>query len=108
MSEDTRQDNHETKVACILKYLVKGVRPNRTSQSDLQIELEELLPNASSIVILPVVEGYSVEIEVSDVAPFSRSSFEPYVADHILREAVIIRCKPTSDIQLQLLRAHYR
>jgi len=97
----------DDRVACTLKYLVKGVRPERDSQSDLQDELEELLPNADSIVILPVVEGYSVEIEVSDVAPFSRTSFEPYVADHILPEAVTIRCRPAAAIQLQLLRAHY-
>ena len=97
----------DDRVACTLKYLVKGVRPDRDSRSDLQVELEELLPNAESIVILPVVEGYSVEIEVSDVAPFSRTSFEPYVADHILAEAVAIRCRPTSAVQFQLLQAHY-
>lgn len=97
----------DDRVGCTLKYLVKGVRPERASQSALQDELKELLPNADSIVIMPVVEGYSVEIEVSDVAPFSRTSFEPYVADHILPEAVAIRCQPESAIKLQLLQAHY-
>ena len=99
MSEDT--------VACILKYLVKGVRPEREAQRALQSELEELLPNHNAVTILPVVEGYSVEIEVSDLAPFSRSSFEPYVAEHILPEAVNIRCRPDGQVQLQLLKAHY-
>jgi len=97
----------EVNVACILKYLVKGVTPERESQSALQRELHELLPNANSIVVLPVVDGFSVEIEVADVAPFSRTSFEPYVAEHILPEAVQIRCRPAEPAQLQLLKAHY-
>ena len=94
-------------VACILKYLVKGVQPEREAQRALQTELEELLPHHNAVTILPVVEGYSVEIEVSDLAPFSRSSFEPYVAEHILPEAVNIRCRPEGHVQLQLLKAHY-
>ena len=97
----------EANVACILKYLVKGVQPEREAQRALQNELEELLPHHNAVTILPVVEGYSVEIEVSDLAPFSRTSFEPYVAEHILPEAVNIRCRPDGAIQLQLLKAHY-
>lgn len=97
----------EVSVACNLKYLVKGVAPNRDAQADLQRELYELLPNAAAIVVLPVVQGYRVEIEMTDLAPFSRSSFEPYVAEHILPEAVTIRCQPIAPIQLQLLNAHY-
>ncbi len=61
----------EVGVACILKYLVKGVATER------------------------------------DLSPFSRNSFEPYVAEHILPEAAASRCRATGDIQLQLLKAHY-
>ena len=97
----------EVELACILKYLVKGVRPDRDNQHDLQRELLELLPHAVSVVVLPVVDGYSVEIEMTDLKPFSRSSFEPYVAEHILPDAVQICCRPESRVQVQLLKAHY-
>jgi len=97
----------DASVACILKYLVKGVTPERENQRALQDDIQELLPHANAVIILPVVDGYSVEIEVSDLTPFSRSSFEPYVAEHILPEAVKIRCRPSDEVQLQLLKAHY-
>jgi hypothetical protein len=97
----------EESVECVLKYLVKGVAPDRESQQALQVELEELLPRHNAITILPVVEGYSVEIEMQDIAPFSRSSFEPYIADQILAEAVNIRCHSRGETQLQLLKARF-
>jgi len=97
----------EESIECVLKYLVKGVSPDRESQRALKIELEELLPSHSAITILPVVEGYSVEIEMQDIAPFNRSSFEPYIADQILTEAVNIRCQSRGETQLQLLKARF-
>ncbi len=97
----------EVGVACILKYLVKGVATERETQGALQAELLDLLPTATAVTILPVVDGFSVEIEFSDLSPFSRNSFEPYVAEHILPEAAASRCRATGDIQLQLLKAHY-
>ena len=92
--------------ACILKYLVKGVGTSRETQGDLQREIADSLPNAQSIVVLPVVEGFAVEIEMADLAPFNSTSFEPYVAEHVLPEAVSISCR-VSDHQLQLLKAHF-
>ena len=94
-------------VICILRYLVKGVAPERDDRSDLQNELLELLPNANAVTVLPVVQGLSVEIELTDLAPFTRSSIEPYVAEHVLPEAVSIRCRTQGQVQLQLLKAHY-
>ena len=97
----------EAAVACTLRYLVKGVMPDREESAALQAELYDALPSAHAVTILPVVEGYSVELEVSDLAPFSRTSFEPYVAEHILPDAVNVRCRPRGGVQLQLLKAHY-
>ena len=97
----------EAEVVCVLRYLVKGVTPQRDHQGELQDELFELLPNANAVTILPVVEGYSVEIEMLDLAPFSRTSFEPYLAEHVLPEAVAARCRPGGEVKLQLLKAHY-
>ena len=94
-------------VVCIVRYLVKGVRPDRSEQGDLQNELIDLLPNAKTITILPVVDGYSVEIEMRDMAPFTRTSFEPYLAEHVIPEAVSIRCQSKGEVSLQLLKAHY-
>ncbi len=90
-----------------LKYLVKGVRPDRESRQDLHRELTDNLPNASSIVILPVVQGYSLEIEMADLAPFTSVSFEPYLSEHVLPEAVAIRCETLGPVQLELLKARY-
>ena len=97
----------DASVACILKYLVKGIVPEREDQRALGDDIQELLPHANAVVVLPVVDGYSVEIEVTEMTPFSRTSFEPYVAEHILPEAVRIRCRPSDEVQLQLLKAHY-
>lgn len=92
--------------ACVLKYLVKGVSTSRETQSDLQREIQDALPNAQSVVVLPVVEGFAVEIEMADLGPFSTTSFEPYVAEHVLPDAVNIGCRVTQH-QLQLLKAHF-
>ena len=97
----------KVQLACILKYLVKGVIPRREDQQELQSELQDLLPHCAAVTVLPVVEGYSVEIEMTDLRPFNRTSFEPYMAEHILPEAVTIRCRPHGAIQLQLLKSHF-
>ena len=97
----------DERLACILKYLVKGVDPDREPRHQLRQELHDALPHASSIVVLPVVDGVSVEIEMLDLAPFNRSSFEPYVADHVLPDAVTTACRPHLDPQLQLLKSYF-
>ena len=97
----------DAEVVCVLRYLVKGVEPQRDYQGALQGELLDLLPNANAVTILPVVDGFSVEIEMLDLAPFSRTSFEPYLAEHVLPEAVAARCRPAGEVMLQLLKAHY-
>ncbi len=94
-------------MVCVVRYLVKGVAPERSEQGDLHNELRDLLPNAKAITILPVVDGYSLEIEMCDLAPFSRTSFEPYLAEHVIPEAVSIRCRTKGEVKLQLLKASY-
>ena len=93
--------------SCNLKYLVRGVKPDRESQGDLQKELYDCLPHAQSVVVLPVVDGFSVEMEIDDLGPFSRTSFEPYIAEHVVQEAVQIRCHLLEAPQLKLLKAHF-
>lgn len=91
----------------VLKYLVKGVATNRDSQHDLQQELLDMLPNANAVVVQPVVDGFSVEIELAELGPFSRVSLEPYIAEHVLPDAVSIRCEPTGTPEFQLLKSHF-
>ena len=93
--------------SCTLKYLVRGVAHSRESSQDLKTELNDMLPNATAITVLPVVQGLSVEVEVSNIAPFSRTSFEPYVAEHVLPDAVRIRCQILDPPQVQLLKSHF-
>ena len=50
------------KTGCTLKYLARGVVTTRDSKSALLAELNEVLPD-SVITVLPVNEGYSVELE---------------------------------------------
>ena len=97
----------EIELACVLKYLIKGVAPNRESQGDLQRELLEVLPNATAITLLPVVEGYSVEMEFAALKPFSRSSFEPFIAEQVLPDAVASQCEAVGEVSFTLLKALY-
>ncbi len=100
-------EREDQKLRCQLRYLVKGVYTSRESQQELARELEDLLPNAEAITVLPVVQGYSVELEIKDIRPFNRTSFEPYIADHVLADAVRIHCDSDEDIQIQLLKARF-
>ncbi|MEM7078284.1 MAG: hypothetical protein AAF513_06600 [Pseudomonadota bacterium] len=90
-----------------LKYLVKGVASSREQQGDLQQELYAALPGAESVVIFSVVDGFRVELDIGDITPFSRTSFEPYVAEHVLPDAVSVRCAPIGSDQVQLLKAQF-
>lgn len=102
-----RANGGSERLQCQLRYLVKGVYTTRDSQQALAQELDELLPKADAITVLPVVQGYSVDIEIKDIAPFNRVSFEPYIADHVLADAVRIHCESDDEIQIQLLKASY-
>tara|TARA_X000000950_G_scaffold281876_1_gene379507 strand:- start:3497 stop:3799 length:303 start_codon:yes stop_codon:yes gene_type:complete len=97
----------EPRIACTLNYIVRGVATDRRGKADLLAELVELLPGASNVTVLPVNEGFTVAIEMTDIAPFNRTSFEPYVADHILREAVALRCTSVGSVHLDLLKAQF-
>lgn len=95
------------RLQCQLRYLIKGIYTSRDSQQELTRELEDLLPNADAITVLPVVQGYSVDLEINDITPFNRVSFEPYIADHVLADAVRIHCEGDGDVQIQLLNSSF-
>tara|TARA_B100001093_G_C25966282_1_gene651270 strand:+ start:127 stop:477 length:351 start_codon:yes stop_codon:yes gene_type:complete len=104
-----RRRQNETGVAktsCTLKYLARGAIPTRESKNALLAELSEVIPN-STVTALPVNQGYSIELEFTDIAPFNRTSFEPYIAEHVLREALNLRCQFSGALQLDLLKAHF-
>ena len=94
------------KTGCTLRYLARGVIPSRDSKSALLEELQEVLPQ-SSITVLPVNQGYSIELEFNDIAPFNRSSFEPYIAEQVLSEALNLRCQFSGTLQLNLLKTNF-
>ena len=95
------------RLQCQLRYLIKGIYTSRDSRQELTRELEDLLPNADAITVLPVVQGYSVDLEINDITPFNRVSFEPYIADHVLADAVRIHCEGDGDVQIQLLNSSF-
>lgn len=94
------------KTGCTLKYLARGVVTSRDSKIALLAELNDILAN-STITVLPVNEGYSIELEFPDIAPFNRSSFEPYIAEQVLSEALRLRCELSGNLQLDLLKARF-
>ena len=71
------------KQPCLLKYLVCGVKADRSSQQSLTSELGDMLNHVRAITVLPVVQGFSVELEFDDIKPFTKVSFEPYIAEHV-------------------------
>ena len=95
------------KQPCLLKYLVCGVKADRSSQQSLTSELSEMLNHASAITVLPVVQGFSVELEFDDIKPFTKVSFEPYIAEHVLADAVNLRCSHQGSPQIQLLKSRF-
>ena len=90
---------------CLLKYLIRGVGADRASQQALTEELAEMLTNVSAVTVLPVVEGFTVELEFDDIKPFTVVSFEPYVAEHALSNAVRLRCVSQGSPEIQLLKS---
>ncbi len=93
--------------SCKIKYLVRGVEANRESKENLRNEILDMLPKAEVVTLLPVVEGFSLDIEVSDISPFSESSFETYLSDQILLEAIELKCDPRGQISLELVKSNF-
>ncbi len=93
--------------SCKIKYLVRGVEANRESKENLRNEIFDMLPKAEVVTLLPVVEGFSLDIEVSDISPFSESSFESYLSDQILLEAIELKCDPRGQISLELVKSNF-
>ena len=92
---------------CVLRYLVRGVAADRSSQQALTAELAGMLNHVNAITVLPVVEGFSVELEFDDIQPFTKVSFEPYIAEHVLADAVNLRCSNQGVLQIQLLKSRF-
>ena len=93
--------------SCRLQYLVKGVNAEREDKFSLQQELVDALPNASLVNLLPVVEGFRLDLEFTDIAPFSKASFEPYLAEQVLLELINLKCETRGSVSLQLLRSEF-
>ena len=102
MSEHIRQ-----RQPCLLKYLVRGVDADRASQQALTAELEDMLNHVSAVTVLPVVEGFTVELEFDDIKPFTTVSFEPYVAEHALSDACATAMRTQGSPQIQLLKSRF-
>ena len=95
------------KQPCLLKYLVRGVTADRTSQQSLTSELGDMLNHVRAITVLPVVQGFSVELEFDDIKPFTKVSFEPYIAEHVMADAVNLRCNHQGSPRIQLLKSRF-
>lgn len=95
-------------ITCTLGYVIRGVAYSKQHRQALAEELEENLEHASAVIALPVVDGISLELEVSDIAPFSTDSFEPYICEHVLGPAIRSRCEsPENDTELRLINKRF-
>ena len=93
--------------SCNLQYLVKGVNAEREDKFSLRQEIVDALPNASSINLLPVVEGFSLDLEFADIAPVSKASFEPYLAAQVLLDLINRKCQTIGSVSLQLMHSEF-
>ena len=77
-----------------LTYLVHGVarRSDPTTSIDLCEEIQEVLPNPGPVAVSPTKDALEVRISVTDIEPFTRATFEPYVYEHVLWHAVTACC----------------
>jgi len=46
-------------------------------------------------------------VKFDDIAPFNRSSLEPYIAEQESSEALRLRCQLSGNLQLDLLKARF-
>ena len=93
--------------SCRLQYLVKGINAEHEVKFSLHREIVEALPNASFVNLLPVVEGFTLDLEFTDIAPFSKASFEPYLAEQVLLELINLKCETRGSVSLQLVRSEF-
>ena len=93
--------------SCRIQYLVKGVNAEREDKSNLHQEIVDALPNVSSVNLMPVVEGFSLDLEFYDIEPFSKASFEPYLSEQVLLELINLKCETIGSASLQLVRSEY-
>ena len=92
--------------SCKLRYLARGVETDQESRQSLSEELS-IVSGVACVTILPVVKGWSIEVDFSDISPFRKSSFETYFAEQILKEAIMLRCNIDGAFQLELLLSSY-
>ena len=92
--------------SCKLRYIARGVETDEESRRSLNAELS-ILSGVACVTILPIVKGWSIEVDFSDISPFGKSSFETYFAEQILKEAIMLRCKIDGAFQLELLLSSY-
>ena len=80
--------------------LLTVLRSKTVGRQSLSEELSTV-SGVACITILPVVKGWSIVVDFSDISPFGKSSFEPYFAEQILKEAIMLRCKVDGEFQLK-------
>ena len=102
----TRRKSPLMRTSCKLRYLARGVETDQESRQSLSEELS-IASGVTCVTILPIVQGWSIEVDFSDISPFGKSSFEPYFAEQILREAIMLRCNIEGALQLELLLSSY-
>ena len=93
--------------SCQIKYVVKGVTADREDKDNLRTEMLDTLPEGSFVTLLPVVEGFSLEMEISDISPFTEKSFEPYLSEQILLEAIGLKCKSRGPVSIELIKINF-
>ena len=80
--------------ACTIRYVVTGIADRYAPNTSMGLceEIQEVLPNPGPVAAKPVDEGMQVSISVTDIEPFNRDNFEPYIYEQVLWHAVHACC----------------
>ncbi|MDA1077022.1 MAG: hypothetical protein O3A63_20085 [Proteobacteria bacterium] len=90
-----------------MRYLIKGVNSTKENRIDFEAELKRSSFQIDSVVLLPVVNGFTAEIELTSLGPFDEKSIEPYLQENLVSssvETVFQKSAAEFDVVLQRLK----
>ena len=105
-----RLDVRRMPTGSTLTYLVHGVarRDDPATSIDICEEIQEVLSYAGPVAVSPTKDALEVRICVTNIEPFSRDTFEPYVYEQVLWHAVNACCEMDgADFRFELKAAEF-
>ena len=95
---------------CTLKYEIRGIANagSTATQVDVCEEVQEVLSYPGLVSAKPLSDGLEVSISVTDIEPFSREQFEPYIYEHVIWHALNACCEMQDDgFEIRLIHSKF-